>query len=350
MNRTQLSANKLCRNSGGPMGQFLAHDLRPLDKSVQLLSSNVTLEHNQAAVGGETKLIGGDKLQDLADVIRHFLGGFGDGALYIDHTRPELEMLRQGVLLENIAQTAQVAPPSTYFQIEHVHFRFISLWQHIGAVSGRRPSTPGEVEDFAGLSRLVGHIGRCAAPVAPADVTDNLRALDSLYRAVKCLNGPVLVAIGPGKLVKLDEVGSQRVHFEDILIDGLRNIHSAVPARLVVEVVGGLPENLDAGILYLDGLISRFFQRPGLLDHDLPAPLDFLRGGGGMEATVDGEAEIAAMYFIAHAPVVVIDGLFSIVIALQACVGNNIQPGFFLIVRKGKDRVFQRFALKRIGG
>ncbi len=68
-----------------------------------------------------------------------------------------------------------------------------------------------------------------------------------------------------------------------------------------------------------------------------------------MKTTVNGEAEItAALELVAHAPVVIIDGLLGIIIGLDARVGNNVQPGHFLIVGQSEDHIFERFPLEGI--
>ncbi len=185
-------------------------------------------------------------------------------------------MIGQGILFEDSTQSTQVAPPATGFQVQHIHFGLIGCRDHKSAVTWCRALTPREVKNLARLRRLIWQVSWCTTPVAPTDMADNLRMLDPFYSPVKRLDSPVLKTIGPGEFVKLDEIRTHRVNFQNILVDGFGYIHGPIPTRLVVQVVGGLREDLDAGVLDLDRLVRGPLERPGLLDHHLAAPFDLL--------------------------------------------------------------------------
>src|SRR6185312_4032561 len=193
------------------------------------------------------------------------------------------------MLLKYLTETTEVAPPTASLQVQHVHFRLIGRWDHKSAITRCRSLALCEIKNLARLRRLVGHISRSSAPVAPTDVADNPGVLDALHGSVERFDSPILKTIGPGKLVELDEVDAERIHFEDVFVDGFGNIHGPIAAGFVVEVVGRLGQHLNAGILHLGWLIGGFLEGFGLLHHDSPMPSNFLRQSTGMQTAIYGE-------------------------------------------------------------
>src|SRR5690242_18110352 len=129
-------------------------------------------------------------------------------------------MIGQGMLFEDSTQSTQVAPPATGFQVQHIHFSLIGRWDHKSAVTWCRALASRKVKNLARLRGLVWQVSWCTTPVAPTDMADNFRMLDPFYSSVKRLDSPVLKTIGPGEFVKLDEIGTHCVNFQNILVDG----------------------------------------------------------------------------------------------------------------------------------
>jgi len=44
-------------------------------------------------------------------------------------------------------------------------------------------------------------------------VADNLGVLDPFNRSIECLDSPIFKAIGPGKLVELNEIYTEGINF-----------------------------------------------------------------------------------------------------------------------------------------
>src|SRR5713101_6768897 len=174
------------------------------------------------------------------------------------------------------AETAQVATSTTSLQVQHIHFGLVSCWDDKSTVTRSWSLALRKVKNLTGLRCIIRHVGWCATPVAPADVADNLGVLDSFNGTVESLDRPIFKTIGPGKLVELNEIHSERIYFENVLVDGFGNVHCPVTAGLIVYVVGSLGKHLNARVLDLDRFVRGFFERFGLLHHDRPSPLDLL--------------------------------------------------------------------------
>src|SRR5258706_1433126 len=186
------------------------------------------------------------------------------------------------MLVNYLTKTTEAAPRAANLQVQHVYFRLIGRRDHKSAITRCRSLALCEIKNLARLRRLVRHVCWSSTPVAPTDVTDNLRVLDACHGSVECFDSPVLKTIGPGKLVELDEIDTEGIHFEDVLIDGFGNIHCPIAAGFVVELVGCLGQYLDTGILHLGRLIGGLLESFGLLHHDSPMPSNFLRQRTGM--------------------------------------------------------------------
>ena len=167
-------------------------------------------------------------------------------------------------------------------------------------------------------------------------------------RRVEGLDRPVLVEIGPGELVELDEIDAERVDFEDVLVHRLGDGQRAVTAVRVEQVVGALGEHLDPGILDLGRLLGGAAQSLGLLDHQGSMTLDLVLDGAGVQPAVDREAEMAALQVVAETAEVVIDGCVGIVVAVDAPVGDDVEPGVLLVERDGADGVLKGLPVHRI--
>ena len=100
--------------------------------------------------------------------------------------------------------------------------------------------------------------------------------LDAFHGSIEGFNRPILETIGPGELVKLDEIHTEGIDFQDVLVDGLSDVHGAVATGLVVQIVGGLGEYLNARILDLRRFIRGLLQGFSLFHHDRSMPPDFL--------------------------------------------------------------------------
>src|SRR5260370_8122408 len=179
-----------------------ADELCPGHQGAQRPKSDIALEQDQTAISGKTKLIGRQVVQDPPDAIGYFLGGFGDGALHVDHTRPELEVLRQGVLLEH-GEPTRIAPTSPDLQVEHIHPGLKGLWNDKTAVTRCRSLALSEIIDLAWLPPLIFEIAGRSPLVPPTDVADDPGGLYSFHRSIECLHRPIFESINPGKLIEL---------------------------------------------------------------------------------------------------------------------------------------------------
>src|SRR5260221_921652 len=291
---------------------------------MQFVNSDIALEQDQAAVRGKAQLIGRYVLQDLVNTIGYLFSGFGDRAFYINHSRPELQVFGQGVLCKYTTKSTQVASSTASLKVQHVHLRLIGCWDDIGTIARSWSLTLCEVKNLACLRCLIRHVGRCATPVAPADMTDDLGVLDPLNSRIESFDSPILEEIGPGKLVELNEIDAEGIHFQDIFVDGFGNSHRPLVAGFVVEVVGCLGKHLDARILDLGRLVGGFLEGFGLLYHDSPMPPDLLGQRACMQTTIDRETQVATFEVVTQAPVVVIEGLVTVVIGMYPTVGNDV--------------------------
>ena len=175
-----------------------------------------------------------------------------------------------------------------------------------------------------------------------------LRVLHALHGAVERLDGPVLVEVGPGELVELDEVDAHRVDLEDVLVHRRRDRHRAVARALVVQVVRRLGQHLHAGVLHLRRLAGGPLQRPRLLDHDRAVALDLVRRGARVQAAVDREAEVAAVQVVAEPAVVVVEGLVGVVVAVQPAVADDVEARVLLVGDERGHGVLERLLVERV--
>ena len=185
-------------------------------------------------------------------------------------------MFGQWVLCKYSAETTQVTTSTASLQIQHVHLGLVSCWDNKCAITRSWSFALREVKNLTGLCRLIGKVGGSTTPVAPADVADDLGILHSFNGAIESLDSPIFEAIGPGKLVELNEINAEGIYFENVFVDCFGNIHCPITARLVVQVIGSLSKHLNACILYFGGLVRSFLKRFGLLHHYRSSSLDFL--------------------------------------------------------------------------
>ena len=166
-------------------------------------------------------------------------------------------------------------------------------------------------------------------------MADDLGILDPFHGPVECLDSPVLEAVGPGELVELNEIHAEGGDFQDVFVNSFGDVHRPVTAGLVVEVVGALSKHLDTRVLHLRRLIRGLLESFGLLQHDRSAPPDLLGQSASVQSAVDGEAQVTTLEVITQAHVVIVEGLVTVVIGMQASVGDDVQPCLFLIVSYG---------------